>query len=148
MIKNTFSLFFTILTACLLNACDSQYTQFEIFPIDSGRSHLTGSSADSLPVKHFLLDGHIDLPDSVEVRKKILAYISGNEKETLTKNKTVELIFYISQTGFNKDAKETHKDLSKVHDPYVSLIYRKGNLYSSAFYDGKKMLGVSYEMFK
>lgn len=148
MLKNIFFLCFTILTVCLLNACDSQYTQFQIFPIDPYGSHLTDPSVDSLPVKHFLLDGHIDLPDSVEVRKKILAYVSGNEKETLTKNKTVELIFYISQTGFNKDAKETHKDLSKVHDPYLSLIYRNGNLYSSAFYDGKKMLGVSYGIYK
>ncbi|MES2005546.1 MAG: hypothetical protein V4450_13595 [Bacteroidota bacterium] len=148
MLKNIFSLFFIGLTLGFLNACDSQYTQFEIFPIDPGGSHLTVSSVDSLPVKHFLLDGHIDLPDSVEVRKKILAYVSWNEKETLTKNKAVELMFYISQTGFNKDAKAVHNDLNKVHDPYLSLIYRKGNLYSSAFYDGKKMLGVSYEMYK
>jgi hypothetical protein len=148
MAKNFVAHVWMAITVFMLDACDSQFTQFEIFAIDPGGSHVLGSPADSFAVKHFLLDGHIDLTDTIEVREKIIAYIAGNEKETIANNKGVELMFYTSPTGFDRKVKNAHNDLNKAHDPYLSLIYRNGNLYSSAFYDGKKMLGVSYEFHK
>jgi hypothetical protein len=124
-------------------------SDFKIFPIEAFVQYNIGAvENDTLGItKNFILEGRVDLKDSVLIAEKILKYIDSTQTSDLQKYKEVAFIFYPSSPTLTRDFKETKDDGLGSHDRIFHTVYTNGTIFSSVFID-KKTLIPPFKIYK